>query len=179
MDSSSATNDRTAEFVALWTASSRQVYSFILSLLPHWADAEEAFQETSRVLWEKFGEFEPGTNFTSWACRVAYFKVQDVRHKANRGPLAFSDAFMGAVEEELAERQEPADRRYAAMLDCIEKLSERDRDLVRRRYQPQATTKSIAAEQNRTVHAVYKALNRIHAALFDCIERTLAREERS
>jgi len=169
---------RTVQFVDLWTAASRRVYSFILSILPHWADAEEAFQETSRVLWEKFDQFEPGTDFTAWACRIAYYKVLEVRARRRRGPLAFSDAFVEAVEEELSASAEPLSRRHAAMLGCIEKLKPRDRDLVRRRYRESATTRSVSAELGRSVSAVYKALNRIHEALFDCIERTLAREGR-
>src|ERR1700761_39547 len=93
--------NQTSDFVALWTASSRQVYAYILMLLPHWADADEAFQETSRVLWEKFDQFEVGTDFTAWACRIAYFKVLDVRARRQRGPLSFSDEFLDALDREL------------------------------------------------------------------------------
>ena len=166
----------TQQFVELWTASSRRVYSFILSLMPHWADAEEAYQETSRVLWEKFEQFEPGTDFTAWACRIAYYKVLDVRARKRRGPLAFSEAFVGAVEEELSMSAEPLSRRHAAMLECLEKLKPRQRDLIRRRYSENASTRRVAEESSRSVSTIYKALNRIHRALFNCIERTLARE---
>ena len=38
-------------------------------------DAEEVFQNTSVVLWNKFGEFSAGSNFFAWASRVAYFEV--------------------------------------------------------------------------------------------------------
>ena len=175
----SPTHDQTTDFVSLWTASSRQVYSFILSLLPHWADADEAFQETSRVLWEKFGEFEPGTDFTSWACRTAYYKVLDVRAHRQRGPLAFSDAFVAAVEEEAAAEQEAISPRHAAMLDCMEKLSESDRQLIYLRYREGATTADSAKKLGRSIDAVYKALNRVHQALFHCIERTVRSEGRS
>lgn len=167
----------TPQFVSLWTASSRQVYSFIYSLLPHWADADEAYQETSRVLWEKFAEYQPDTDFTAWACRIAYFKVLDVRSRRKRGPLAFSDAFLGAVEQELVEQSDTVNPRYAAVLDCLQKLSSRDRELIGQRYREGATTASAAAELGRSVDSIYKALNRIHQALFDCVQRTLRRED--
>jgi RNA polymerase sigma-70 factor (ECF subfamily) len=38
-------------------------------------DAEEVFQNTSVVLWNKFGEFQPGSNFFAWASQVAYYEV--------------------------------------------------------------------------------------------------------
>jgi RNA polymerase sigma-70 factor (ECF subfamily) len=66
---------------------------------------------------------------------------------------------------------------------CLEKLSEKDRQLVRKcygdGYRPQGarvTFKAVALELGRPVNTVYKALNRIRRALYECIERTLAVE---
>ena len=60
-------SDQTADFVMLWNASSRQVYAFILSLLPNWADADEALnrwgqsEERWSEAWVIFGHFDaPG-----------------------------------------------------------------------------------------------------------------------
>ena len=44
---------------------------------------------------------------------------------------------------------------------CKQQLSQQDRDLIERRYQPGATTASVAAEVGRSVAAVYKAVVRI------------------
>lgn len=170
MASTSSSRD-SGDFVQLWTASSRRIYAFIFSLLPRWADADEILQETSRTLWEKFDEFQPGTDFTKWACRVAYLKVLEARHQHRRAPLPFSDAFIGAVQGELAEKTETVGLRYAAMLDCLQKLGERDRELIRRRYYAGSTAEGMARDLNRSVPWVYKTLQRIHQALFDCIER--------
>ena len=63
------------EFVRLYTASSRRIYTYILTLLPNRTDAEDVFQDVSVLLWEKFPEFTPGTQFSAWACRIAYFKA--------------------------------------------------------------------------------------------------------
>src|SRR5262245_28464343 len=70
------------EFVTLWSAHSRRVYAYIYSLVANWSDADDIFQETSIVLMQKFQEFEPGTSFFAWACRVAYNKV--LVHLKNR-----------------------------------------------------------------------------------------------
>jgi RNA polymerase sigma-70 factor (ECF subfamily) len=169
-------SDRAIDFVAQWTAHARRVYSFILSIHPHWADAEEAFQETSLVLWEKFEEFEPGTDFTAWACRVAYYKVLAVRRRKQRGPMAFSEAFMEAIEQEIAVQTPNVSSRHEALHHCLTQLSDRDRDLVRRRYSDGATVKSVADDVGRSADGIYKSLNRIHQALLACIRHTLAAE---
>src|SRR4051812_23964504 len=74
-------------FLRLWEAHRRRVFHFILALLPAVQDAEDVLQETSIVLWRKFGEFEPGTNFLSWAHKVAHFEVLRHRRKGGRHQL--------------------------------------------------------------------------------------------
>ena len=51
--------------------------------------------------------------------------------------------------------------------------------MLRSRYAPGATVKSVAAAEGRSVDAIYKALNRIHDALSNCIQRSLAKEGKS
>ena len=131
------------------------------------------------TLWEKFEEYETGTDFKAWACRVAYYKVLEVRAGKQRGPLAFSDAFVDAVDSELTARSpETESRRSGALHTCLDHLSVKDRELIERRYQQGATTRQVADDVGRSRDAIYKALNRIHQSLFECIERTIEKEER-
>ena len=53
-----------------------------------------------------------------------------------------------------------------------------DRDLLACRFADGATTQSASEHVGRSVEAVYKALAKIRQALFDCVQRTLARETR-
>jgi len=39
--------ERADEFTLLFGRHARQIYAYILTLIPHWADAEDVFQETS------------------------------------------------------------------------------------------------------------------------------------
>ncbi len=54
-------------FMRLFLENERRIFGFILTLLPHWADAEDVFQETAGVLWNKFDDFQSGA--TSWPGR--------------------------------------------------------------------------------------------------------------
>ena len=40
-----------------------RIFAYILTLVPHGADAEDIMQETASVAWEKFGTFKEGTDF--------------------------------------------------------------------------------------------------------------------
>ena len=165
-------------FVALWSAHARRVYSYILTLVANWADADDIFQETSTTLWEKIEEFEPGSDFGAWACRIAYFKV--LSHTQDKRRVEPSDEFFfEAVQAETDEMHGELDARFRALQNCLEKLTPRDRELIEIRYQANRSPKQVAERLGRTVVGIYKSLRRIHETLFECIGRQVAQEEHS
>jgi RNA polymerase sigma-70 factor (ECF subfamily) len=52
----------TPEFIRLLSLHTSSIYTYIRVLIPNRTDAEDVFQETSRTLWEKFDEYQPGTD---------------------------------------------------------------------------------------------------------------------
>ncbi len=166
-------------FAQLLATCQRRVFLYALGLLHNAADAEEVLQETNLVLWKKFDEFQPGTDFDRWACRVAHYEVLKFREKRSRTAKLFSETFIEAlaiVAENGFDQLEP---RRAALARCLGKLHDMDRRLIMERYQGQATTESVAHALGRSVQGTRKALHRIRMALLACIERTLAAEERA
>lgn len=170
---------QTEQFVRLLGKHQQRVYAFILTLVPNWTEAEEVLQETNTVLWRKFSEFDLQTDFTRWACQVAYYEVLKYRARQKHDRLVFSEEFLSAVSTDTMEMSEELDSQRLALAACQEKLSERDRDLLDRRYQHGATVERVAVEVGRSTDAVYKALKRIRSALLECVRRTMAAEERS
>jgi len=171
--------DDAERFIRLFTANERRIYAYILALLGNLADADDVLQETSVVLWRQFDQYTPGTSFTAWAFAVARNKVMTHRQTRRRSRLRFNPALIDTLSEELAARQQQHDRRHEALAQCIEQLPPRDRDLIRRRYEPGATIKSIAAAVGRPVQGMYKAMRRIEDALHDCVTRKMRSEDRS
>jgi RNA polymerase sigma-70 factor (ECF subfamily) len=163
-------------FLRLFLQNERRLYAYILTLLPNRADADDVLQEASLVMWDKFDDEHPPADFTAWGCRIAYFKVLDFCKKRQRSRVVFSQAMLERVAETAVEQAATLqlDDRREALADCIAKLSPRDRDLLARRFAEGATTQSTAAQDGRSVDAVYKALAKIRQALFDCVTRTLA-----
>ena len=48
-----------------------RLFAYLFSLLPHRPDAEDVFQRTSLILWQKFDQWTPGSDFLAWACGLA------------------------------------------------------------------------------------------------------------
>jgi RNA polymerase sigma-70 factor (ECF subfamily) len=162
-------------FLRLFLQNERRLYAYILTLLPHRADADDILQEASLVMWDKFDDRQPPDDFTAWGCRIAYFKVLDFYKKARRARVRFCQAMLDRLAETAAEHAGALqlDERREALTGCLEKLPRRDQDLLARRFAPGATTRSAAEQVGRSVDAVYKALAKIRQALFDCVTRCL------
>jgi RNA polymerase sigma-70 factor (ECF subfamily) len=169
-------HSREERFMQLFLQHERRLRAFIVTLVPHWADAEDLLQETSAIIWRKFGDFEPGSDFLDWALRIAHFEVLKHRKRQRTNQLRFSDAAIDALANRLCNFAEDSDRRCEALQSCLGKLTARDRELVQLRYVPEATVKDVAKRVGRSPHAVYGALNRIHSMLLECIRRTMRNE---
>ena len=66
-------SDRDPEqFVRLLARYDREVYRYVLTLLPDHTEAEDVLQETAAALWEKFAEYDSEKPFFPWACRFAF-----------------------------------------------------------------------------------------------------------
>lgn len=177
LEASTIDTERNLHFVRLFAQHEHQIYAYIVSVLANWADADEVMQETSVALWEMFDDFSAGTNFTSWACRIAYFRTLRFREKRRRDRHEFNQEFVEAVAETALEEAETFEIRRKVLGGCVERLRPEDRKLLQLCYAENDTTIKHAAERlDRPAKGVYKALARIRQALFDCVQRKLASE---
>ncbi len=165
---------RNLQFVRLFAQHEHQVYAYIVSVLANWADADEVMQETSVALWEMFDQFQEGTSFTSWACRIAFYRILRFREKRQRDRHEFDNDFVEAVATAAEEEAELFEARRKALGDCVGRLKERDRELLQSCYADGGTIKRAAQKLDRPAKGVYKALARIRQMLFDCVQRKLA-----
>ena len=165
-------------FVDLLTQQQARLFGYIHALVHNFSDAEDLYQQTTLVLWEKFEQFEPGTNFLGWACQVARYVVADFARRQRRSRSVFAEA----LAEQLAsiqvdcQAEEPGDR-LQALAHCLEKLSPQDRRLVELCYGESKGFARAAKMVGRTVESVYVSLSRVRRALLECIQRALTAEE--
>jgi RNA polymerase sigma-70 factor, ECF subfamily len=172
------TSDCDEQIVQLISGCQRRLFLYLLGLLCSRDSAEDALQETNIVLWRKRSQYEPGTNFFAWACQVAFFEAAKARRNRRHRIPVFSEVFLRGIAPELLAIADGSDALLAALQDCVKELAERDRELIDRRYDEGATTRTVAASVGRSIDAVYKSLSRIHGRLFDCVHDKLKEDDR-
>jgi RNA polymerase sigma-70 factor, ECF subfamily len=178
-NSSSTRRERDDQYVELLTRHKSQLFRFVFALVHSLPDAEDVFQQSAITMWDKFGEFQPGTDFYAWACSIARFKALDFFKAKGRQRLYFSDGLI----EEIAQRNrwdpELQQAKLRALANCRDKLSENDQQLLAACYGGGGNIRDAASQLGRPVGSVYDSLSRIRRALHGCIKRTLASEGQS
>ncbi|MEX2214833.1 MAG: sigma-70 family RNA polymerase sigma factor [Phycisphaeraceae bacterium] len=162
------------EFVQLFIRHERRVFAYLMTVLGNAADAEDVLQQTCVVLWSKFDEFEAGSDFAAWAIRTAYLTARNHLRSKSRSRVCFSQAMFEAVAQQAATQPAQVDDVHDALGECLERLPAEDRDMIRQRYELDASVPSIADRLGRSVHVVYRALSRVHTDLFQCVTKRLA-----
>jgi RNA polymerase sigma-70 factor, ECF subfamily len=167
------------DFGRLFVQYQPRIYGYVRSLVVGRADAEDLLQETASVLWRRFDEFQPGSNFLAWALSVARYQVLYFRQRQRRNVLEFSQRFIDVVAADTAAESSRLADLQELLDECMARLAKADRDLFELRYQCDATTKSLAERLGRPASTVYNAINRIRRLLTECVERALTREEQA
>ena len=151
-----------------------RLYRFIAMLVPNRADAEDLFQKTALAAWHTCARFDQQSELFPWLCGIAR---NHVRHYY-RGQRMTALRLDPTVIDQLAQKQIDEDshehQRQQALTSCLERLPAKQKELVQEYYSIQQTIKAFAESRGQTPESVYKTLQRIRAALFDCIHRRMA-----
>ena len=160
------------QFIVLFANDAHRLRAYVFALVPRWSDADDVMQQVSLVLWKKFDQFEPGTNFFAWACRIARLEAKNYlrRHRRERG--LFGGAFIDVVADEASGMADELADRRRALRSCIEKLGPAHRELLRLRYEEAGSIEAVAGSLKLSSAAVYKALSRIRQTLSRCVARS-------
>lgn len=173
------TEEQEDEFVRLVADHQAMIRAFIISLLPGAPGVDDVIQETNSVLWRKRETFELGTNFKAWSVTVARF--QAMRHRKTLMARRWvtldentAEMVSDEMEDMLGDGSEEA--RHQALQQCLEKLRDRDRDLILHRYWRKTRLQDFAVATGRSLNGVKVSLFRIRAGLKKCIQREMREE---
>lgn len=159
-------------FSRLLMAERRRILGFIHALVQDRSAAEDVLQDVSAVLWTKFESFESGTDFGAWAMCVARFTVLNWRRKQAKLPVALADETLQLLADDaVAALSAPEDERRAGLQECLRRLPDRQRELIRAHYERDEDVARIAEAEGRTKRSIYLRLEKIHSALLDCIQQ--------
>lgn len=170
-------NEKTEDFISLLMANHQRIYAFILTLIANTNDADDIMQETTTIMWRKYSDFQPGSNFVAWGISIAHKKIFEYRKKKASSRVMFNDKLVEIMSVESKDHSNQTKKKLDALDKCITKLPDEFRKLIQERYEYDCPIKDLAEKIGKSVFSVYRTLTKIHNQLILCMRRTLAAEE--
>ena len=136
--------------------------------------AEDIFQNVALKAITKTVHFESEGALLSWAFITARREGIDwLRRRKGEGAFLGNEA-LGLLEADwLSEATVPRDSRVEALRECMERMPEQSRQLLKLRYFEGQSCGDVARGLEAGINTVYKRLSRIHQSLRDCVETRL------
>ncbi|HVR83566.1 MAG TPA: sigma-70 family RNA polymerase sigma factor [Planctomycetota bacterium] len=166
---------RESDFVKLLMEHRAMLHSFIYAVTRDPHVTEDVLQEVSVVLWSKFSEFDPGTNFGAWSRSVAYREILAARRSEHRAHRHFDDTVAQAIlaaYERRSEHVAPPDHRDA-LRKCLSSIGGDLRKVIHCRYGLRMNSRDIARKLARTAQAIDALIYRGKKILSDCVRGRL------
>ncbi len=164
---------RSQYFMQLFLSSQRRIYGYVMAKVPSPVDADDIVQETASLLWKKFDEYTPGTDFTAWAISVARFKILRFLRDKKNYRMKFSEKTMEVIEQLEAEQAGDEDSRVEALKKCVQKLNSDEKRILEIRYEDGSTLKTLAGRVGMNINTLYNRLSKIHVALLNCVKKSM------
>jgi RNA polymerase sigma-70 factor, ECF subfamily len=153
-----------------------RVYGYIVTMLPNRHDAEDVFQQTSLILWQKWERFDPSRDFLAWACGIAHNEVRNFLRSHSHDRVVLSETMLQQLADLRIESQPILEPRRRALVDCMQKLDFLCREMLERCYANGASMKAVARQFRMTPNALYLRLRRIRRDLMECVHRATGEE---
>ncbi len=167
---------RHEQFARAFVQHQDRVYGYIVTMLPSRHDAEDVFQQTSLILWQKWDQFvvppsggeafvvppsggedplkpELQTEFLRWACGIARNEVRNFLRRRRRDRVVLSEKLLDNLAEVRLEAQPLLEERRSLLAGCMKKLDFIARELLDRCYAGRESIKQIALQFRTTPNA--------------------------
>lgn len=172
-------SERSQKFTEHLQRCQAELLRYIFALVRNAEDAQDVFQQTCIVLWDKFDEFDHSRSFLAWACGVARFKARKFLTQHRRYRVQFSDEFAERLAEVQAEaKPNEIGARQEVLSGCIEKLPSSQQELLMLCYGEHQRIVDVAAQLGRSAGGLRHSLQTIREKLMECIERGIREGER-
>lgn len=168
--------DRALAVQRLFVKYQMHIRTFAIGLTGDFAAAEDVVQETFLTVTKKADTFCPGTSFLSWAFTIARLKVYESRRLRRRFSQQVIESLAASLPLTEDGPESVAVDRVAPLLECIEELAPKAREVLRLRYFAEHGPAEIAAILGRTVAGVNATLVKAREVLRECVARKLAAE---
>jgi RNA polymerase sigma-70 factor (ECF subfamily) len=143
--------------------------------LGNYHEAEDLAQEVFVTAFRRLETFDPAETFGPWLRGIAFNLLRNHQRKFRAHCIGGDEELAVLIDQRAVARfpleQEPV--LVSALRRCLERLSDADRLLLRRRYDDENSVGEIARTTGRGQSAVTMHLFRLRQALADCIRAKL------
>ncbi|MFN4260265.1 MAG: sigma-70 family RNA polymerase sigma factor [Gemmataceae bacterium] len=147
---------------------------FIFGLLGDRESANDVFQEVFLTVTANANQFRPEGNFLAWARGIARNKVLEHFRQRRQQPRLFDAELLDLLAASAGQSDDAWEERRAMLVDCIQELAPRARQILEMRYAETPTSPTdIAQRLAWTVNAVHVSLARTRKFLQDCTRRRM------
>ena len=166
------------QFTRLFLSSEREIFRYVMAIVPNVHDAQDIVQETAVALWKKIDEYDPDEPFVPWACRFAVYEARNFARRSDRWRAFLNDELAETLADRLDEMGDDLDCRVEYLNNCLARLPGDEQQIVRSYYYDRDSVGAVATATGRSIDAIYKALQRIRKALMACILRNMETDGR-
>lgn len=161
-----------AEFSRLVREFGLPVRSFIHARVRNAADAEDLAQESFIAAFRGLAKFDTSQSFEAWLIGIARHRVLGhfrAIERRNNTDVKFREECLARIAGELEEiEEETGNDPLKRLMDCVEKLPERMRQVIRARLRGEDGSQT-AALLNTSRGAIYMLQLRANGQLKDCM----------
>uniref|UniRef100_A0A7C2K364 Sigma-70 family RNA polymerase sigma factor n=1 Tax=Schlesneria paludicola TaxID=360056 RepID=A0A7C2K364_9PLAN len=151
--------------------------AYIRSVVRDAASADDIFQDTMLTAWRRLGDYDKSRPFGPWLRGIAAKTMLAWRRQRARGAQLCEEDILEHLNArcEALHRQpgDTWDEKLDGLRDCVEKLPEHYREVIRLRYTEDIPPESLADRLQISGETVKKRLQRGRAKLLECLERKL------
>lgn len=156
-----------------WADAHSKVAGFVSAFIHDYNDAQDVIQEVAKAAVESIDSYDTDKPFGPWILGVARFKVVDYLRKHGRDKLIFDTESIGHVASAYSRMDARLGDMKAALSDCMNALSKRDRRALHLRYVESLKPAKIAVALGVSANTTRVLLHRIRQALADCVQQKM------
>jgi len=161
---------------SLFVQHQTQLRSFVQSIVPDFATADDVVQECFLTVTQKALEFSLDSNFTAWVRSIARFKVLALLRDKARSPMLLSEEALESVilaaPNVESDANDAEHQSLATLRNCLSHLAPAAREMIQMRYFSQWGPAEISKIRDCSQNAVNVTLARAREALRRCMERS-------
>ncbi len=135
--------------------------------------AEDVFQDVCVKAVARCTEFESLDHLSNWFRASSRNRTISLMRSKEGRYVGLSPEMLAVIETEWSSKPAATDPRSEALFNCLDRLPERSRRIMKMRYLEGQSGDVIAEFLGGKVESAYQAITRIHKALRECVQQQL------